>query len=44
MPTYPSQTTTSAMEQSEMRRVSQKGSTIEALTDRKWMDKSTGHE
>jgi hypothetical protein len=36
MAAYLSQTTTSTMEQREMRRVSQKGSTVEALTHRKW--------
>ena len=36
------QTTTSAMEQRE-RQVPQKGSTIEALTHRKWTNKSTGY-
>ena len=38
----PNQTTTSAMEQRE-RQVPQKGSTIEALTHRKWTNKSTGN-
>ena len=37
----PNQTTTSALKQRE-RPVPQKGSTIEALTHRKWMNKSTG--
>ena len=36
------QTTTSAMEQREMRQVPQKGSIIEALTHRKWTNKSMG--
>jgi len=39
----PNQTTTSAMEQRE-RQVPQKGSTIEALTHRKWMNKSMGYK
>ena len=40
----PNQATTLAMEQREMRLVPQKGSTIEALTHRKWMNKSTGYK
>ena len=39
----PNQTTTLAMEQRE-RQVPQKGSTIEALTHKKWTNKSTGHK
>ena len=38
----PNQTTTLAMEQRE-RQEPQKGSTIEALTHRKWTNKSTGY-
>jgi (2Fe-2S) ferredoxin len=40
----PNKTTTLAMQHIEMGRVPQKGSTIEALTHRKWMNKSTGHK
>ena len=38
----PNQTTTLAMEQRK-KQVPQKGSTIEALTHRKWTNKSTGY-
>ena len=41
-PMNPNQTTTSTMEQREMRRVPQKGSTIEALTHKKWTNNSIG--
>jgi len=37
------QATTLAVEQTKMRQVPQKGSTIEALTHRKWTDKSMGY-
>jgi hypothetical protein len=43
-PMNPNQTTTLAIEQREMRQVPQKGSTIEALTHRKWTNKSMGYK
>jgi hypothetical protein len=43
-PVNPNQTITSVVEQREIGRVPQKGSTIEALTHRKWMNKSIGHK
>jgi hypothetical protein len=43
-PVNQNQITASAMEQRQMRRVPQKGSTIKALTYRKWTNKSAGHK